>query len=259
MLAKIVAAKREAVARDKAKIPFAELEAGVTRGHFALQAALERQSWNIIAECKQASPAKGKLAKQPVAALAALYEQYGAAALSILTDRHFAGELDDLAKAGAVSALPLLRKDFVIDAYQLYEARCHGASAVLLIAAILQDDELRHFLAVGQELGLDCLVEVHSREELARVQQTEARLIGINNRDLRTFTTSIEQTFALLPYCDRERLLISESGIRTAADTERLQAAGLCGALIGEGLVTAVDIGAQLRCLSEIKRSVNHE
>lgn len=250
MLTKIVAAKREEVACQKQELPLAKLQEQVYPGKFAISQALQGRNWSLIAECKLASPVKGPLSSRTVPELAVLYEQSGAAVLSILTDRHFQGSLTHIAEAKAVSKLPVLRKDFIIDEYQLYQARAAGADGTLLIAAILSDEELSHLLQVAKTLGLDCLVEVHSKEELERVQKTEARLIGINNRDLRTFQTSIERTFELLPYCDSGRLLISESGIVSGDDARRLQAAGVRGALVGEGLVKAAHISLAVRQLS---------
>ncbi len=150
----------------------------------------------------------------------------------------------------AVTPLPLMRKDFIIDEYQLYESRWAGADAVLLIASLLTADEIRRYLALTRWLGLDCLVEVHNREELAKVQRTPARLIGINNRDLTTFKTDLATTFALLPDTDGRRLVISESGIAGGADARRLRSAGVRGILVGEGLVTAGDVLARTRELA---------
>ena len=162
----------------------------------------------------------------------------------------FAANCRILPKCGAVSQLPVLRKDFIIDEYQLYEARWAGADAVLLIAAILSDTELDRFLAVADMLGMDCLVEVHSLEELLWVQKTTAKLVGINNRNLKTFATDLGNTFALLPYADCERLIISESGIYSKEEAKRLEMVGVRGILVGEGLVRAPDIAARTRELA---------
>ncbi len=168
----------------------------------------------------------------------------------MLTDSHFCGTGQHIGEAKQVSSLPVLRKDFIVDEYQLYQARVLGADAVLLIAAILTDDQLHRYLATARQIGLDCLVEVHSREELERVQQTPAVIIGINNRNLTTFTTNVENTFDLLPYCAADRLFISESGIHSRKTAVDLQNAGIRGVLVGEGLVTAQDIAEKVRELS---------
>lgn len=250
MLREIIHRKVAEVERDKQEQGLAILQKKLQPGTFAFREALTRNAWGLIAECKLASPVKGPLCDRGIGELAQLYENGGAAALSVLTDKHFCGRLAHVAEAKAVSALPVLRKDFIIDEYQLYQARVAGADAVLLIAAVLNDEQLGRYLTVAEELGLDCLVEVHSREELARVQRTPARIIGINNRDLTTFTTNLSTTFALVPFCDFSRLIISESGIQTGSDVKKLQAAGIRGALVGEGLVTAGSILGKVRELS---------
>ena len=251
MLARIVAGIRQEVAARKQTVPLAALQRNIPPATHAFAAALRAAPWALIAECKLASPAKGLLTgHHTVAELAAIYTAGGAAALSVHTSAPFRGRIQDLAAVRAVSPLPLLRKDFIIDEYQLYEARDAGADAVLLIAAILTDGQLRRFLAVADSLGLDCIVEVHSLEELERVQRTPAPIIGINNRDLRTFTTDIAATFALLPHTDGTRLVISESGIAGGDDARRLKQAGVRGILVGEALVTAPDILARTRELA---------
>ncbi|MDR7866869.1 MAG: indole-3-glycerol phosphate synthase TrpC [Sporomusaceae bacterium] len=248
MLAKIVAGIRREVAARKQTNPLAHLQRDITPGTRAFARALRAADWALIAEGKLASPAKGQLSgRHTVPELARIFTAGGAAALSVHTSAPFRGCLEDLAAVRAVSPLPLLRKDFIIDEYQLYEARAAGADAVLLIAAILTDGQLRRFLAVADTLGLDSLVEVHSREELERVQHTPAPIIGINNRDLATFTTDLATTFALLPHTDSRRLIISESGITGGDDARQLKQAGVRGALVGEALVTAPDILARTR------------
>lgn len=250
MLEQIVARKYKEVAESKQNRPLRTFQQAICQGGFRFSKALQDGGWGLIAECKQASPVKGKLAGLPVAELAGIYGQNGASVLSVLTDRHFSGSLSDIDKARQAASLPVLRKDFIIDEYQIYEARAAQADAILLIAAILPDERLSAFQILAGELGMDCLVEIHSREELDRVQQTPAPVIGINNRNLKTFTTSLTTTFELLPYCDRSRLLISESGIRGRADALALKEAGIGGILVGEGLVTAQDIGARTRELA---------
>lgn len=246
MLKHIVHEKHAQVQRDKEQQPLAELMAVIEQGTFAFSQALKETDWALIAECKLVSPAKGRLCtKYSVPELAQIYEQNGATALSVHTDPHFCGKLADIAVVRAVSSLPILRKDFIIDSYQIYEARAAGADCILLIAAVLDDDQLQSFIGIAHELGLDCLLEVHSQAELERVNQLDAGIIGMNNRDLNTFTTHIETTFKLRPYCREGRLMISESGVKTGHDAELLKNAGLTGILVGEGLVTAEDIAQQ--------------
>jgi indole-3-glycerol phosphate synthase len=253
MLDTIVVKKRQTVAAAKQKSPLEKLAQHLEPGNFLFSAALLRSDWSLIAECKLASPVKGRLCdRYSVSELAKLYAANGAAALSVLTDEHFLGSLEDLTSVRQVTSLPLLRKDFIIDEYQIYEARAAGADAVLLIARILSPGELSRFLAVAHDLGMDCLVEIHDREELDTVLVTDAKIIGINNRNLQNFTTDINQTFELLPYLDGDRLVISESGIRSREDILRLRAAGVRGVLAGEGLVTAPDIPAKVRELTVI-------
>lgn len=251
ILAEIVEKKKGIVAAAKRALPPHEVMRRARPASFALSHAFRGAAWSLIAECKLQSPAKGRLCRaHTVTELAALYEANGARALSVHTDPHFLGRNEDLAAVRAATRLPILRKDFVIDAYQIYEARMLGADAVLLIARILPPDTLREFLYLAWGLGMDALVEVHDEAELSAALATPAEFIGINNRDLRTFTTSIEHTLALLPKADASRTIVSESGVRDAADAARLRAAGCAGALVGEGLVTAADIAAATRALA---------
>ncbi|MBP2635771.1 MAG: trpC [Firmicutes bacterium] len=243
MLNKIVAQTKQVVAAAKAVKPAELFYNQVMPAQFAFSTALESTDWALIAECKLASPAKGTLCSNyTVPELAKIYAANGAAALSVHTNAAFRGSYDDIVRVKAVVNLPVLCKEFIIDEYQLYAARAAGADAVLLIAAILTDFELAAFLKIGNKLGLDCLVEVHTLTELIRVQETEAKLIGINNRDLQTFTTNIAQTFTLLEHCKPGRIIISESGIKNGEDAQKLKAAGVKGILVGEGLVIANDV-----------------
>lgn len=251
MLNRIVAQTRQAVAAMKQVTPLAALSGRLTAGSFAFSTAIAGREWALIAECKLASPAKGLLCKDhTVPELALLFAANGAAALSVHTNAAFHGCWEDIRQVKAVVGLPVLCKEFVIDEYQLYAARAAGADAVLLIAAVLSDTELRCLSQLAARLGLDCLVEVHTLPELDRVKQTGARLVGINNRDLQTFTTNLEQTFSLLPACEPGWLLISESGIKSGKDALQLKNAGVKGILVGEGLVTAPDIPAKTRELA---------
>ena len=252
---RIVAEIREKVAHDKATAPISTKE--IQPGNFSLSRALKQSSWSLIAECKLASPSKGRLCQtHSVPDLAKIFSQNGATALSVHTSAPFLGKISDIPAVKAVTSLPVLRKDFIIDEYQLYQARAAGADAVLLIAAILAPSELERFLELSRVLGMDALVEVHSLPELEWVQQTRAELLGINNRDLTTFKTSLENTFSLLPRCAPERLIISESGISGEADALRLKDAGVRGALVGESLVRSADIARKTRELALLQNGL---
>lgn len=251
MLQAILNNKRQEVEQAKQRLPLQCLEESISPGTHRFSRTLAMHDWTLIAECKLASPSKGMLcSRYSVPELAIIYEQSGATSLSVLTDRHFNGSPEDIAAVKAVSGLPVLRKDFIVDPYQIYQARRNGADAVLLIVAVLTDSQLHDYIRIADQLGLDCLVEVHSRAELKRAQMTEARCIGINNRDLMTFTTKLENSLTLLPYCDPDRIIISESGVRNAGDAKRLQAAGARGILAGESLVTATDVGGKVNELT---------
>ena len=252
MLNSIVNQTRQAVALAKQNKPLTVIKQDIVTGIYAFSTAIKQRDWALVAECKLASPAKGTLcAGYSVSELAGVFAAHGAAALSVHTNAAFRGSIDDIARIKQTIDLPVLCKEFILDEYQLYAARAAGADAVLLIAAILTADELGRFIGIAADLGMDALVEVHTLPELQQVQQTTAKLIGINNRNLETFATSIEQTFALLPYYEPGgRLLISESGITTSQDALRLKQAGVNGRLVGEGLVTAGDIAAKTRELA---------
>lgn len=265
-LTRILDHKRSEVARQQAKIPLAALEAQAAAAppvrDFA--AALRQpERVTLIAEVKKASPSKGVLIENfdPLA-LAQTYAQAGAAAISVLTDvRFFQGSLKYLegirqAQAAGGQAVPLLRKDFLIDPYQVYEARAYGADALLLIVAALDDPSLAALLALTHELGMQALVEVHSEAELERALAGGARLVGVNNRDLHSFATTLETTERLaarLPAQGRP-VLVSESGIASAADVARVAGYGADAILVGEALVTAPDTAARVRELSGVRR-----
>lgn len=251
MLNKIVQKKYKEVEAAKGKLPITIIKDNLETGSHNFYNALRQKDWSLIAECKLASPVKGNFHPgRKVADLAALYNSNGATALSVLTDCHFEGSLEDIGAAKKVCSLPILRKDFVVDVYQIYEARSVKADAILLIAAVLTDDEMTSCLKVAEDLGMDCLVEVHTLEELQRVLKTPAKIIGINNRDLTTFTTNIHTTHRLMQECDSEKLIISESGVRTKEDALLLKSWGVKGILVGEGLVTAPDIALRTRELA---------
>ncbi|HHT9120514.1 MAG TPA: indole-3-glycerol phosphate synthase TrpC [Candidatus Hypogeohydataceae bacterium YC41] len=203
----------------------------------------------LIAEIKAASPSAGVLREglDPIK-LAQEYQSAGANAISILTDkRFFHGSLAHLEKVRKAVGLPLLRKDFIIDSYQLYEARVAGADAVLLIARLLDKKTIEDLIKLSPQLDLDCLVEVHTEEELKKVLDTPARLIGINNRDLDTFKVDLSTTLKLLPLIPGDRLVVSESGINTREDVIRLEKAGVKAVLVGEALVRSKDVTSRIR------------
>jgi indole-3-glycerol phosphate synthase len=261
ILKKIVAHKKEEIAAAKARRPESELRARLadadkTRGFVeALLAAEGADRVPVIAEVKKGSPSKGVIRPDfdPVA-IAEIYEANGAACLSVLTDeRFFLGSLAYLTDIRKVVKLPLLRKDFICDPYQLYEARAAGADAVLLIAAMLDLAQLRDFTALARELSLDVLLEVHDESELATALQVNCALIGINNRDLRTFVTDLAVTERLAKGVPGNRLIVAESGIHRRADVVRLQRAGARAFLVGESLMREADIGAKLRELLGMK------
>ncbi|BEU87747.1 indole-3-glycerol phosphate synthase TrpC [Selenomonas sp. TAMA-11512] len=256
ILADIVAKKREIVEKGKRQISLATLKDELQPASFAVSRKFRRESWSLIAECKLQSPAKGRLTEgYTVDQLAKIYAANGASALSIHTDPHFLGKNEDLQRVRKLVDIPLLRKDFIIDPYQIYEARYLGADAVLLIARILSKEQLKEFVFCAWELGMDTLVEVHDEADMEAALYTPAELIGINNRNLKTFTTSIEQTLSLLSIADKERFLISESGIFSAKDARALYDAGCDGILVGEGLVRAEDVGEMTRALKGMAES----
>jgi indole-3-glycerol phosphate synthase len=251
ILERIVAAKRQEIAACKANVPERELERRLASAPPIrdFRAALERgPGVGVIAEVKKASPSAGVLRGDfdPVA-IARIYERHGASAISVLTDApFFQGRLDYLTEIRQTVSAPLLRKDFLLDPYQLLEARFAGADAVLLIAEILDDDELPAMLDEVHRLGMQALVELYDAESLPRVVASGAKINGVNNRDLRTFATRLEHTLELLPRMPKDACVVSESGIRTRADVLRLEAAGVKAILVGETLMRAPDIGAKL-------------
>lgn len=252
-LDRIIAHKREELAAAKPALLLSavrDLAAGApaTRGFLA---ALKRPGIGVIAEVKKASPSRGLLRADfdPVW-LAQKYQEGGAAAISVLTDeKHFHGSLQDLraVREALPEGPPLLRKDFLFDEYQLYEARASGADSVLLIVAVLEQALLSQLIARAKEMGMDALVEVHDEAEMERAADAGADLIGINNRNLRTFSVDLSTTERLRPLAPRGAIVVAESGIFTRDDLLRLEAAGVQAALIGEALVTSPDPAAKLR------------
>lgn len=251
ILEQIVARRRERLEEAKRRLPqeqlLAELPTVIGGGRFV--SALRQNGVNIIAEIKRRSPSKGVIRENfdPVK-IARNYTANGAAAISVLTEEDFFdGSLDHLRRARDVAPLPLLRKDFIFDEYQIYEAASAGADAILLIAAMLDDERLGALLNDAYSLGLDALVEVHDCEELEKALRHDVRLLGINNRNLRTFETTLDTSLRLAADLPKEITLVSESGIRTRADIDRLRAAGFHAFLIGEELMRAEDEGKALR------------
>ncbi|MDD5451277.1 MAG: indole-3-glycerol phosphate synthase TrpC [Desulfovibrionales bacterium] len=246
ILDKIVAHKRLEVARrrEEEPIPVLMQEIGRLAAPRSLSSALTAGGGiNIIAEIKRASPSAGMIAGNiDPSSVAMEYEMGGAAAISVLTDREFfAGDIAFLPQVRRTVSLPVLRKDFLIDPYQVYEARAYGADAILLIAAILGNRELKSFLDLTHGLGMEALVEVHDEHELHRVLETGAGVIGINNRNLKDFTVSLEATFNLCRKIPAGKIIVSESGIKTRSDIVRLEEAGIQAVLIGETLMRAPD------------------
>jgi indole-3-glycerol phosphate synthase len=251
--------RTEELPRRKRKQAEAMLRAQATLASPPLDfaAALARPGVSLIAEIKRASPSRGLLRPRfDVAELAQTYVGNGAAAISVLTDaRFFQGRPDYLVTARAAMQglgqnVPILRKDFIIDPYQVYEARALGADALLLIVAVLSDRQLRDLLSLTHRLGMQALVEVHNEAELERALVVEPRIIGINNRELATFRVDLETTFRLRPHVPADVVVVSESGIHTRADVQRLADAGVDAILVGTALVRATDVGAKVRELA---------
>ena len=254
ILKKIMRRKVEEIAVRCERLPLAQLAAGLggmppARGFAdALAAKLDAGLPGVIAEIKKASPSKGVLREDfRPAEIAASYERGGAVCLSVLTDvDFFQGGDAYLREARAACSLPVIRKDFIIDPYQVYEARAMGADCILLIVACLEDDRLRELSDLAGELGLDVLVEVHDKDELGRALAIPGRLIGINNRDLRSFRVSLDTTLALLDAVPEDRILVTESGIHTRDDVERMRRHEVHAFLVGEAFMRANDPGAML-------------
>jgi indole-3-glycerol phosphate synthase len=252
ILERIVAVKRDEIAAAKARRSEASLRDEAqrdTRGFInAVRRKVDAGHAAVIAEVKKASPSKGVLREHFVPAeIAASYEIGGAACLSVLTDeRFFQGSAAYLRLARAACALPVLRKDFMVDAYQVFEARAMGADCILLIAACLDDSQMADLEAQAQALGMDVLVEVHDGAELDRALRLKTPLVGINNRNLRSFEVSLDTTLALLPSVPADRLLVTESGILAHADVRRMRNANVNAFLVGEAFMRAPDPGKAL-------------
>ena len=254
ILKKIVAVKHEEIAEGLRKKSLAAMRADaesrvLTRDfEAALRAKIAAGQAAVIAEIKKASPSKGVLREDFIPAdIAQSYAEHGAACLSVLTDKQFfQGSVDYLKQARASCQLPVLRKDFMVDPYQVYEARAMGADCILLIAACLDDAQMADLEAVAHGLGMAVLVEVHDEPELHRALKLKTALLGINNRNLRTFEVSLDTTLGMLPTVPVDKLLITESGILSRADVERMRAAQVHAFLVGEAFMRAPDPGAAL-------------
>jgi indole-3-glycerol phosphate synthase len=253
ILDRIVADSIQRLEASKKRLPLDELKAQASRQSSPLDftAALCRGGVQLIAEIKKASPSAGVLRPNfKPAEIARTYADNGAAAISVLTEpNYFQGSLDHLKEArnSIGDSLPLLRKDFIFDLYQVYEARAYGASCLLLIVAILNTERLQELLGLSHTLGMCCLVEVHNETEMETALSSESDIIGINNRDLNTFTVDLETTRYLRSFIPKDRVVVSESGIKSRDDMVRLKEWGVDAALVGEYLVAAPDIAVRMR------------
>ncbi|MHB1415395.1 MAG: indole-3-glycerol phosphate synthase TrpC [Chloroflexota bacterium] len=260
MLERILNHKRQEVADRRQKMPLADVrrQAEAAPAPRDFRASLSRDNVALIAEIKRASPSRGPLALDlDPTTLAGLYEEGGAAAISVLTDeRFFAGSLADLAQVRQDVGLPVLRKDFTIDEYQVYEARAAGADAILLIVAALTDEELRSLHAIARGLGLHCLVEAHDEAEVERALTSGAEILGVNNRDLKTFKVDLATSERLARLVPAGCLLACESGVHSRADVARLAEAGADAILVGEALVKATGTLATVKEFSAVPRLI---
>jgi indole-3-glycerol phosphate synthase len=252
----IVVHKQEEVKIQKSQLPLSELrqtlrDSPPTRD-FKAAISMPGQI-NLIAEVKKASPSKGIIRDDfdPIA-IAQIYQSSGAAAISVLTDEwFFQGSLSYLTAIREATSIPLLRKDFIIDEYQIYQACAAGTDAILLIAAILELETMQTFLNIAHSLDLDCLVEVHTESELRKVLDTDAQIVGINNRDLKTFQTNLNTTAQLRKLIPQDKVVVSESGIHSRQDVKMLQECGINAILVGESLMRSADINAKVKELME--------
>lgn len=252
ILDKIICKKRQVVEEEKRKMPLHCIFSGAEAERSCLdfrQSIKSKPGISMIAEVKRASPSKGMIREDfnPLE-IARDYQQNGAAVISVLTEEHFfQGNSGYLSEIRRFAHIPLLRKDFIIDSYQIYQSKVLGADAILLITAALSMKELIFFQKTATEVGLQCLVEVHNQQELDIALEAQAEMIGINNRDLATFETDIETTAKLVPKIPKDKIIISESGIHTRAHMEYLEQLGVDGVLVGESLMRANSIEEKMK------------
>lgn len=242
---------RERTAQAKQKVPETEIRRqaeALRRGGFPFEQALSKEGLSFICECKKASPSKGLIAPEfPYLSIAREYEEAGADAISVLTEPHwFLGSDAYLKEIAAAVSVPCLRKDFTVDAYMIHEAKLLGAAAVLLICSILDEGQIREYLAICDELGLSALVEAHDEDEVGMALRAGARIIGVNNRNLKDFTVDTGNSRKLREQIPADVLFVSESGVRASEDVARLRAIGADAVLIGETLMRAEDKRAKL-------------
>jgi indole-3-glycerol phosphate synthase len=253
MLDKIIAQKMEEIEQRRKAAPLTYLQEriGGQKPPLDLAPALKGDHIRLIAEVKKASPSRGLLSPNlNPTELAQTYAEGGAAAISVLTEEnYFMGSIEQLAAIREVVVLPLLRKDFIFDPYQVYESRAYGADALLLITAVLSQGQLDEMIALSHRLGLGCLVEVHNEKEVERAVLSGAEIIGINNRDLNSLAVDINTTRRLRPLVPGEKIVVSESGIRSRKDMERLERWRVDAVLVGEALVTAGDTPSKMKGL----------
>ncbi len=254
LLAKIVERKRKDLAQVKANLPLRELMAGIRdveppRDFFKAVSSIESRHINLIAEIKKKSPVKGVLIEDlKVDDLAKRYEDAGASAISVITEEnYFSGNPEYIGVVKKAAHIPVLRKDFLIDEYHIYEARYLGADALLLIAAILEQSALSDFISLSAELGMPVLVEVHNEREIEKALKAKAEIVGINNRDLTTFNVDINTTFRVIKEVPQGKVIVSESGINNSDDVKMLRDAGVHAILVGESIVTAKDVGKKIQ------------
>lgn len=259
ILDEIIAVKRQEIEKRRARISLDEFRTRAENSppvkNFA-DALREGECVALIAEIKPASPSRGDLnANADPVKIARVYDENGASAISVLTDRQFfKGDLNNLKAARVGADTPLLRKDFIIDEYQVYESRALQADAILLIARILDDTQLRAYRELAESLGMSALVEIHDEREMERALRSDAKIIGINNRNLANFTVDLQTTEDLAPKIPREKIIVSESGIFTRADVERARNAGAGAVLVGEALMRAADVGEKVRELTAVRK-----
>jgi indole-3-glycerol phosphate synthase len=253
----IVRYKQEELAYTKAKTPLPQIKAlieDVSHRSASFKDKLKRkqkESIRLIAEIKKASPSKGVIRQDlDVEETARIYEEKGASAISVLTEkRYFGGSIEDLETVSKCTTVPLLRKDFIFDPYQIYEARIYGAKATLLIASVIERSLIVDLMGLALELGLDCLVEVHTLKDLEKALYAGAEIVGINNRDLKTLKVDLSRTCQMLPDIPKDRVVVSESGIRERQDVQRLEQAGVDAILVGTVLMESQSIAQTIDTL----------